>query len=214
MASTINQTTALLALARMMGKRTLPNGTNADWKDYVQTAFDYAWRYYRWGWSMRSATVDLVNDPYLPADFDLDGYINPLPNSVGAVSYMSLDDWYMNGQYVNAFSVEWDDSVGRYLVHPGSSLNQATLTLTYQAAPPTLDETTEVPFPSAQTIGIGASIYAKQGENPTRADITQEWDEFHKELNRHVGHSERSRPQRTNMNLQDYYGTYTGDTRG
>ena len=63
------------------------------------------------------------------------------------------------------------------------------------------------------TIGIGASIYAKQGENPTRADISQEWDEFHKELNRHVGRVSKNVRRSLNVNLQDDYGTYTGDTR-
>ena len=59
MATTITKGSALLALARMMGKRKLPQGDNADWESYVQAAFDYAWRYYKWGWSLRSA-ADIV----------------------------------------------------------------------------------------------------------------------------------------------------------
>ena len=209
MATTVNQATALLALARMMGKRILPNGNLEDWKDYIQFAFDYAWRYYRWGWSLRAVTIDLSTDPYMPADFDLDGYSEPLHNANGNVYKMDLGEFYMTGQYINAYALEWDSTVNRYKVIGGTGLG--ALTVIYQVVPPTLGEA-DVPFPSAMTIGIGAAIYAKQGENPTRADVTQEWDEFHAELKRHVAHSENNKPRRTNVNLQDYNGTYTGNT--
>ena len=210
MATTITKGSALLALARMMGKRKLPQGDNADWESYVQAAFDYAWRYYKWGWSLRSAVIDMATSPYLPDDFDLDGYREAVPNGNGQVSEMTLVEWYTSGMYSNTYAIEWDDTVKKYKIHAGSGLS--SLTVIYQVAPPTLGDTA-VNFPSDMTIGIGASIYAKQGENPLKADVQQEWDEFHAELRRHVAHSENNKPRRQSVNLQDYYGTYTGDTR-
>lgn len=207
MPTTISKTSALLALARMMGKRTIPQGVTSDWEDYIQFAFDYAWRYYKWSFSLKSASVATV----MPDDFDIDGYRFAIPNANGNVTEMSLIDFKTSGQNMNSFALEWDMTAGRYNILLGSQA-AGGITIVYQVAPPTLSET-GVPFPSAMTIGIGASIYAKQGENPTRADITQEWDEFHKELDRHVAHAERNKPRQYNINIQDFNGTYTGDVR-
>lgn len=213
MPTTISMTNALLALARMMGKRTLPQGQKADWQSYVQTAFEYAWRYYKWSWSLKSVslTADGSGQFHMPDDFDLDGYRYAEPNANGQVMELPYSEWLSGGQYANTFALEWDDVQERYNVHLGTQA-AGGIVVTYQKAPPTLGEGT-IPFPSSMTIGIGASIYAKQAENPTRADITQEWDEFHKELDRHVAHAERNKPKQQSVNLQDYYGTYTGDTR-
>ncbi len=201
----INQASALLALSRMMGKRILPSGDNLDWKDYVQTAFDYAWRYYQWDWSMRTVSVDMTT-PHMPTDFDIGGYIL----SVDGYERRTPVDYALNTSETNTFSLEWDSTNGWYTINTRS--DSPTLTFVYQIAPPTLG-TDSVPFPSAMTIGIGASIYAKMGENPTRADITQEWDVFHDELDRHVGRIDSVAPLNTNRNLQDSHDTYTGDVR-
>lgn len=204
----IDQTKVLTALSRMMGKRKLPQGDLSDWKDYCQTAFDYAWRYYQWDWSMKLVTVDLGTDPYLPTDFDIGGYRQAVPTADGDITELKLTDYSRQGNGFRTFALQYDDTMGRYKVLTKSGLS--TIDFLYQVAPPTLGAT-EVPFPSAMTIGIGAAIYAKQGENPTRADITQEWDEFHAELDRHTSRSDVNTPRNTNMNLQDSKGTYTGD---
>jgi hypothetical protein len=212
MAQTITQTQTLLALSRMMGKRSIPtNADNADWIDYCQTAFDYAWRYYKWDWSLRTVTVDLVNDPYLPEDFDIGGYRQATPTTDGEIKEVSLYDYARLPSGLRNFALQWDNTEGKYEVLSASGLD--TISFTYQITPPTLDDDTPVPFPSAMTIGIGASIYAKQGENSTKADITQEWDEFHAELDRHVGRVDKAVPRLLNQNLQDEYNTYTGDAR-
>lgn len=206
----INQTSAVLALSRMMGKRIVPTGDNLDWKDYVQTAFDYAWRYFPWDWSLRTAVVDMDTDPYLPADFDLGGYREAVGGVDTQWQELNQVDFARNtGGYF--FRLEYDTAVNRYKVYTNSG--SSTITFVYQVTPPTLEEDVDVPFPSAMTIGIGASIYAKQGENPTRANIDQEWDEFHHELDRHVGRVQQNVPRAQNRNLQDYHGTYTGDVR-
>lgn len=216
--NTINQTKVLTALSRMMGSRTLPQGDLTDWKDYCQTAFNYAWRYYKWDWSLRYATVDLSTDPYLPADFDIGGYRQAIGTVDGDIVELTLLDYARRSTGQRVFALQYDTTVDRYKVLTTSGLT--SIDFVYQVAPPNLadvDATTNqvinVPFPSAMTIGIGASIYAKQGENPTRADIDQEWDEFHAELDRHVGRVNTNIVRNTNLNLQDYYGTYTGDTR-
>lgn len=206
----ITQLEMLTALSRMMGKRSLPQGDNTDWKDYVQTAFDYSWRYYKWDWTLRTVTVDLT-DPYLPDDFDLGGYRQAVPTTDGGIVEVTLFDYAQQQSGMRTFALEFDSTANKYKVLTKSGLS--TIDFVYQIEPPTIDEDSSIPFPSAMTIGIGASIYAKQGENPTRANIDQEWDEFHAELDRHVGRMERGRVRNTNLNLQDDYGTYTGDTR-
>ena len=213
----ITITSALTALSRMMGKRELPLGENNDWKDYVQAAFDYAWRYYKWDWSMRTVTVDLVASPYLPADFDIGGYREAVPTTDGYIVEVNAMDYNRLPSGLRNFYLQYDSTVNKYKVLSDSGLT--SITFVYQIAPPTLDvqdtnnNDVQVPFPSAMTIGIGASIYAKQGENPNSADVKQEWDIFHKELNRHVGRMTRNVPRNLNLNLQDAAGTYTGDIR-
>ena len=196
----------------MMGKRSIPTQGNLDdWKDYCQTAFDYAWRYFKWDWSLRTITIDLDADPYLPASFDIGGYREAMPTADGDISEVTLADYYRLPSGMRNFALEYDTGEGRYKILTKSGLSE--ITFVYQIEPPALDDAIPVPFPSAMTVGIGASIYAKQGENPTRADITQEWDEFHVELDRHVGRVSSNVRRSTNLNLQDYYGTYTGDVR-
>lgn len=199
----------------MMGKRQLPQGDLSDWEDYAQSAFDYAWRYYRWDWSLRRATVDLANDPYLPEDFDIGGYRKALGDTTGDITELKLEDYTRLSSGQRVFTLEYDSALNRYKVTTNSGLT--TMDFLYQVTPPTLsdkDDTTQqvipVPFPSAMTIAIGASVYSKQGENPTRADISQEWDEWHAELDRHVGRMENNKSAPTNLNLQDQFGTYTG----
>ncbi len=181
MANLINQVTVLTSLHNLMGHRVAPGGTDEDLKRYVQASFDYAWRYYKWRWTMKTATT--LVDGVLPDDFDLDGYYD-------------LADTY---------NVEWDNTLQKLVLNPA-----AAVTLTYQMAPPLLVEDAFAPFPSSQVIALGATIYAKMAENPTRADVTQEWDMFHSELDRLVGRAYANQPRRP-RNYHDLMGTYTGD---
>lgn len=201
MPATVNQVTVLTALNNLMGRRVLPGGTQDDLKRYCQYAFDYAWRYYRWSWSLKTATLvdDGNGNVYMPEDFDLDGY----RRFVGATELQAGE----TSTASSTFILEYDMTANRYKMVPAS----AGVTVTYQVEPPTLTEGTNVPFPSAMTIAIGAAIYAKQAENPTRADVTQEWDEFHAELDRHVARSGNNQQRRRPVTYQDVNGTYTGD---
>ena len=195
-----------------MGKRSIPTqGSNADWIDYCQTAFDYAWRYYKWDWSMRVVTIDLVADPYLPANFDIGGYREAMPTPDGSIAEVTLSDYYRLPSGLRNFALEYDTGTGAYKVLTNSGLTE--MVFIYQIEPPKLDDENPVPFPSAMTVGIGAAVYAKQGENPTRAEISQEYDQFHKELDRHAARAYNAVPRNLNLNLQDSYGTYTGDVR-
>lgn len=205
MATTIKLSDVKTALANLMGKRTLPGGTIDDWERYCQYAFDYAWRYYKWSFSLKRAVIvpNGSGISYLPDDFDLDGYrlisgateIQPEEN-IGTTSS-------------TRFSIEWDSTASKYLTVPATSF-----TMIYQTTPPKLSNDNGVPFPSAMTVAVGAAVYAKQAENPTRADISQEYDEFHAELDRHAARANNSRPRRTARNFHDVNGTYTGNVGG
>lgn len=204
MANTVNQVTVLTALNNLMGRRVLPGGNQDDLKRYCQYAFDYAWRYYKWGFSLANASVvdDGSGNFYLPDDFDIDGY----RFIQGGVTEVTIEE-IASSNASNQVAIVYDAAAGKYKTSPG-----VALTLTYQVTPPTLVDNVDVPFPSAMTIAIGASIYAKQAENPTRADISQEWDEFHSELDRHVSRSFNNTPRRQIRNYHDKMGSYTGYT--
>lgn len=212
MAKLITKDEVKLHISNMMGKRAMPQGDTSDWERFAQEAFDYAWRYHKWGFSLKSATVTLTGGTgSLPSDVDLDGYIT-VPESANATyDYLDTEVYAaqagLNNPYV--FTTTFDTTNGTYgIITP----SQATsLDIVYQTAPPPLSDT-GVPFYSAMTIAEGALIFAKQAENPTRADVTQEWDAFHSMLNRHVGYSRRNQPKTPRRTYQTRYGGYTGRT--
>lgn len=179
----INQVTVMTALHNLMGHRNAPGGTDEDLKRYVQTSFDYCWRYYRWRWSLKTGST--IADGIVPTDFDLDGY------------YSTAD----------TNDVIWDTTISKLRFEPAVAVTD----FTYQIAPPTLGEDAagSAPFPSAQVVALGAVIYAKMAENPTRADVKQEWDMFHNELDRLVGRASNNTPRRP-VNFHDAAGTFTG----
>ena len=198
MAATINQQDVMNSLNNLMGHRVSPGGTDDDWKRFVQEAFKYSWRYYKWTFSLKKA--DVADDGLLPEDFDHEGW-----RTFDGVTEVSLEDT-MTGNSGSA--ITWDATTGRYKLEPA-----VACTVTYQYEPPTLgtDASGSAPFPSAQVVAIGATVYAKQAENPTRADIQQEWDTFHSELDRLVGRADTTRAAtRTPRNRHDVTGTYTG----
>lgn len=183
MSAVINQQQVLNALHNLMGHRVNPGGTDDDYKRYIQDSFDYCWRYYKWRWTTKTITTN--DDGLLPDDFD------PL-------GFYSVADTY---------GVTWDAEASQYVLDPAGAVE-----LTYQTIPPTLgsDKAGSAPFPSAMVVAIGATVLAKQGANPTRADIQQEWDMWHSRLDRLVGQAEsnvRRRPQ----SYHDRMGTYVGN---
>lgn len=199
----INQVDVLKALNNLMGRRVLPGGEDADLKRYCQTAFDYSWRYYKWSFSMTSATlVDDDGDFFLPTDFDLDGY----RKFIGLTEVTGEE--ILTSTSSTVVALEWDVDAKRYKLNPGSAAQ-----LIYQRTPPTLgtDTAGSHPFPSAMTVAMGASIYAKSAENPTRADVQQEWDMFHAELDRHAGRADATKPRSRARNFHDKMGTFPGD---
>lgn len=178
----INQVNVMNRLHNLMGHRVNPGGTDEDLKRWVQDGFDYCWRYYKWGFAMKTATT--LADGVLPGDFDILGYY-------------SVADTY---------GVTWDSTLNKLVLDPVGAVD-----LTYQIAPPTLgtDTAGSAPFPSARVVAMAALIYAKLSENPTRADVQQEWDLLHSELDRLVGVADTQRP-RTPQNRHSVTGTNTG----
>lgn len=180
----INQADVLAVLHNLMGHRVAPGGTDADLKRFIQESFAYCWRYYRWSWTLKNATT--LVDGILPVDFDLDGYSSLDPDS---------------------YAITWDSTTSRLILNP-----TGITTFQYQIAPPILgtDAAGSAPFPSARVVALGAFVYAKKAENPTRADVQQEWDMFHSELDRLVGRAFNN-TRRTPQNYLSRAGTFTGD---
>lgn len=209
MAETINQIDVLTALNNLMGRRELPGGIQDDLKRYCQYAFDYSWRYYRWTFSMKIAPVVPAGDgnSYMPDDFDLDGY----RKVIGSATEITLEQYASSTSTTGQFALQWNATLEKYQV-----LGETNFSVYYQVVPPTLGDGStpalRAPFPSAMTVAIGAAIYAKQAENPTRADIKQEWEEFHQELDRHVGRSERNIPHARAQTAYSRSGVNVGDS--
>lgn len=196
MANTITQEDIMNSLHNLMGHRVAPGGVEDDYKRYIQSSFEYCWRYYKWGFSLKKATVDV--DGLLPTDFDYEGY-----REFDGITEVDLATTLTSATAGSALI--WDDTTQRYKLEPASAC-----TVVYQYSPPTLDDGVAVPFPSAQIVALGATVYAKQADNPTRADITQEWDTFHSELDRLVGRADFAKRRRP-VHYLDAAGTYVGD---
>lgn len=201
MAYTINQADVMSSLTNLMGYRVSPGGTTDDLNRYIQESFNYCWRYYRWGFSLKTGTV--AADGILPEDFDLEGW-----RKFDGVSEINLEDTLSTASSGSAIIFDTADS--RFKLTPA-----VACTVAYQYFPPTLgtDSAGSAPFPSAQVVAMGALIFEKLAANPTRADIQQEWDLFHAELDRLVGRAYANTPRRP-RNYHDMMGTHTGDVSG
>jgi hypothetical protein len=197
MANTINQVDVLTVLHNQMGHRVAPGGTDEDLKRYVQEGFNYCWRYYKWTFSLKTATI--AADGILPEDFDLDGY-----RVFNGVAEVNLEDTIAGA---SGSAIKWNDATSRYILEPA-----VACTLAYQKMPPTLgtDAAGAAPFPSAMVVAEAAVIYSKLADNPTRADITQEWDMLHSHLDRLVGRADTNKV-RSPQNYLSVRGTFTGD---
>lgn len=198
MAQTINQVSVLNVLHNQMGHRVSPGGTDDDLKRYVQEGFAYCWRYYKWTFSLKTATV--AADGILPEDFDLDGY-----RKFNGVTEVDIIDTIAAGSTGSA--IVWDTAQSRYVLTPA-----VACTVAYQITPPTLgvDASGTAPFPSDMVVAEAALIHAKIAENPTRADITQEWDILHSHLDRLAARADNNKV-RSPQNYLSVRGTFTGD---
>lgn len=202
MANVINQVNVMSALHNLMGHRVAPGGTTEDYARYIQDSFDYCWRYYKWNFSLKKATVtvDADGNAFLPSDFDYDGY-----RQFDGVTEIDLADTLSTSGSGSA--LVWDSTAGKYKLDPATAC-----TVVYQTAPPTLgtNEAGSAPFPSAMVVAIGCTVLAKQGANPTRADVQPEWDMFHSRLDRLVARSDNAKPRRP-QSYHDKMGTFVGD---
>lgn len=195
---TINQVDVMNSLHNLMGHRVNPGGEDDDLKRFAQEGFDYCWRYYKWTFSLK--TADIASDGILPADFDLDGW-----RKFDGVTEVGIEETI--GTASSGSAIVYDTATNRYILEPA-----VACTLAYQIAPPTLgtDADGAAPFPSALVVAEAAVVHAKQAENPTRADITQEWDLLHSHLDRFVGKADTNKTRRP-VHYLDAAGTFVGD---
>lgn len=198
----INKVTVRTSLYNLMGKVNAPGGTADDLDRYIQEAFNYAWQYYKWNYSITSAaiTIDGSGNAYLPDDFDPSLY-----HEVAGVTEVPLADAIASTSGV--YAITWDDAAGKYKTVPATAF-----TIVYQKTPPTLSDSVNVPFPSPQVIALGASIYAKSAANPSSADTSQEWDMFHDELDRLVARAYTNGTTHKAKNRYDLFGIGTGES--
>lgn len=199
----INQNDVLNVLHNQLGHRVNPGGTDDDLKRYIQEAYNYAWRYYPWSFSLKTASI--ASDGLCPTDMDYEGY-----RVFDGLTEVDLADT-VSSSSSSSVAIQLDTSTGRYILTPVQ-----TATITYQYTPPTLGSGATMadgaaPFPSARVIAVGALIYAKKGENPTRADVQQEWDLFHDELKTLVARAYNAKRRRP-VHYLDAAGTFVGDT--
>ena len=198
----INQNDVLNVLHNQLGHRVNPGGTDDDLKRYVQEAFNYAWRYHKWSFSLKTDTIDV--DGLCPTDMDYEGY-----REFDGLTEVDLADT-VSSSSSTSIALSFDTGTGRYKINPVQAA-----TITYQYEPPTLGSgatiaTGAAPFPSALIIAEGALIFAKKGENPTRADVQQEWDIFENELKKLAGRSSNALRRRPTHYL-DAAGSYVGN---
>lgn len=193
----------LEATANLLGKTSLPNGELSDWERFAQDALDYCWRYHTWQWVLRKGNlvdVESAGKAFLPEDADYFGYLQV----DGSVVQSILDTG--TSPYL-----QFDTTASRYEVVNGS----IGADIVYSVEPPELTESAKILFPSAITVAIGATVLAKQGENPNKADISQEWDSFHVALDKHVAVHERNAVRLPGKSVnrqtrQSVSGTHTG----
>lgn len=201
--NTINQVDVLIRLENLMGRRVASGGENEDLKRFCQEGFDYCWRYFPWTFSLKTGSTTADGDDFLlPEDFDNEGF-----RQFSTVSEVPLEET-LGSASTTSVAIVFDETKVRYKTTPSVGDD-----LVYQRKPPTLstDAAGTHPFPSAMVVAEAAVIMSKQAENPTRADVTQEFDMLHTHLDRLAGRAYNNRPRRAARNFHDVNGTFTGD---
>ena len=205
---------ARLAIAQLSGRRVIPSGSLDNWDINIQWAFDHAWRYYKWSWTVATDTLQAGSDniAYLPKNFDYGSW-----TKIAGMEKFEIDDVDVTTDPLDGVSdnskyiILFDDEEDQYYVKG----NVDGKNLFYQKQPPKIDfsdESNPIKFVSSMVLGMGAVINIKKGDNPNRYSASPDWDAFHVELDLLVSEQNRNRGGRLGRNLYEINNWRTGAT--
>lgn len=172
-------------LANMLGETGLQPNVQAPRAQFLQDSLEDAWKMYPWPFSMIDSTVAFVSGVApLPSDFMPDGhfYIDDGFTDWGNIDYSDRIRSKIGGQN-NTYYIRFNATTNLYeaVMVDSNGLPSTTITLNlrYQYNPLALADTTTAgvssptPYPSAQTLALGAMRFIIKADNQD-ADISQE----------------------------------------
>lgn len=202
----------LTTLAYLMGERSVNSTTTAQRLDFVQSSLTDAYRAYPWRFARANATLSVVSGlATLPANYD-DSHqaYAKFDNGIGIdLDLVDPDD---EEQLVNGDRAAWIEAIGsgdRYVIKTKDS-DVETIRFRYQTKVPTVTASTGTPYPTKNTIALGARRYVKLGQNPD-ADISQDQALFENELKKDIAAHQVAGPTKRRRYAHGQTGTFTGD---
>jgi Ca2+-binding RTX toxin-like protein len=208
----INLTDVQTDLSYLLGEQTVPTSGIEDRTRFIQVALERAYRAYDFPMNKLTATVALVSGvATLPTTVLQDSVLDVREVVSGSANdhiYKQVDYTESDTPTQGSYTYWLDGYEGAYTLKTNE--NDATLTIRYSNAVPTLNASISSPFPSSMALARGALIYVRQSEDP-QADISQEEALFQAELDEVISAYSRSRPRRRMVSLHEASKTYIGD---
>lgn len=201
----VSQANIEQTLAFMLGENQTPTGAVATQRqNFIQRTLEEVYRAYPWSFAGTTATLTIASGlATLPTDFDSQHkiyayfYNGDTQTETREINFGD-QDMYITDDY--KFWIEHISNGVYKLVTKDTGYTLAVVR--YQSVAPTLNASTDTPFPDISTLALGARRYIKIGENPD-ADISQDEALFQKRLGENIAAEQVNRPLRRHRKV--YY---------
>lgn len=208
-----NQTDALNTLSYLLGERSVPSAETTARSDFIQSTLNEAYKAYPWRFATRTATLSVVSGiATLPTTVDISQEINAkYYNGTQDYDLVQIDQDNVPDAF-DGSSEYWltvADNSSPYLLNTKES-GVSSVVLKYQEVAPTISGSVYTPYPSKNTIALGAKRYVKMSQNPD-ADISQDETLFQQRLSQDVAAHQVAAPRKKRGNRQSRYSHHTGD---
>lgn len=204
-------TDVLTSLAYLLGERSVNATTSATRTDFVQSTLQEAYQAYPWRFATTTATISIVSGiASLPTNVDVSHPLNA--TYYNGTTEIDLDEIDLNDKdlVLDGDNKFWltAQSDGTFLLNTKDTI-PAYAIVTYQQQAPILAASVGTPYPSKNTLALGARRYVKLGQNPD-ADISQDEKLFQSRLSADIAAQQVPAPRRARRTAQTRAGSSTG----
>jgi hypothetical protein len=207
----IYQADIMSSLSYLLGERTVPSTGTEGRKDFIQKTLEELYRNNEWPFAQALATISVVSGlASLPTDFSDNHEVSvKYYNGATAVDMLVADDEQQDNINTgdNKFWLTTYTGDGAYLLNTKEVISNVIVR--YQKLPPTLAASVGTPYPSAETIALGAKRYYRMSQNP-EADISQDEALFQKRAQEDFRALQMVLPFRGRKSAQSVSGYSTG----
>lgn len=208
-----SQDDCLLSLSYLLGERSVPTAEATPRRDFIQSTLVEAYQAYPWRFATRSTSIPLASGlATLPTTVDISHELNAkysLGSNDVSLYPIDIDDSPLAFDGSQQYWLTVDSDTSPYVLHTKETTPSSVI-VKYQSLPPSINATVVTPYPSKNTIALGARRYVKLAQNPD-ADISQDEALFQKRLTADISAQQIGAPRKKRASRQSVHGSRTGD---